>query len=81
MRVIKLLLIVCGAGIMASCSQNAYSTRDDSYLDQAKMAHLMVIPPGASAPEQEPYYSVPNKVVPANHQKPNLVPPGFHSKA
>jgi len=71
----KLLFFVIIFFILAGCTTGPYSTKKDNYLTQVQAIHPIVIPSGATAPAQQPYYSVPRRSIKVPNQPPSLVPP------
>ena len=76
MKFCKILLLLFLAVVATACSDARYSTKKGNYLKQSKVLPPIVVPAGAAAPEQKPYYSVPTKAVSVTkEQVPSLKPP------
>jgi len=72
MRLFKVLVLVCCCTTLFACGR--YQKRLEAY-EQAHGVPPVTVPPGATAPVQEPYYSVPasGKIAPSTY---SILPPG-----
>lgn len=73
---IKLLSISLVTLLLFACSAPKYASIDKNFVEQAKMSHKIVVPKGADAPQQQPYYAVPEGAGHIQAARVSLVPPG-----
>ncbi len=76
MKFFKIIMLLFLSLTITACSTARYSTKKDNYLKKSNTVHPIVVPPGASMPEQKPYYPVPSTAVHMTG-RPCLKPPGL----
>lgn len=78
MKLLKVFILSLVTLTLTACVGARYSTKKNNYIKMSKTLHPIVVPAGAMAPEQKPYYLVPKGSVHVVARKaPSMKPPGL----